>query len=225
MKGRTILLVEDDFLNRRVTKKTLTDYGFSAHEAKNAKEALHILETEHIDLIILDINLGEKQQNGIQLSHIIKEKYGIPFIFLTAYENPEIINNALTSAPQSYLTKPFKNTDLTTTIELALRKAAQQADNAKLTVRINDFNKEIPLNDIFYIASEGNYQYIYTYNQEYKIRTTILQLHEMLPKDRFIQIHRAFIVNKDKIEKYNNKQVFIKDTVLPVSRNFTFQFE
>ena len=46
---KTILLVEDDFLNRRFTKKILSENGYAVSEAKNSKEALEILQKESIN--------------------------------------------------------------------------------------------------------------------------------------------------------------------------------
>src|SRR5690606_4183357 len=106
---KTILLVEDNFLNRRLSKKVLTENNYRILEAKNAVEALEILKKESIDLAILDINLGENEKDGITLGGQIKEKFSVPFIYLTAYENPEIIKKAVSTTPYSYLTKPFKN--------------------------------------------------------------------------------------------------------------------
>lgn len=221
MMPKNILLVEDDFLNRRLTKKILVQSDYNVLEAKNSREALRILEAEIVDLIILDIHLGEDDVNGIELSHQINEKYRIPFIYLTAYENPEIISNALKSTPYSYLTKPFKNIDLITAIELAIRKEALATKETRtIVVKDEDFKKELNLNDIYYLASEGNYLLIHTGDSIYKIRSTIKQMQETLPDDVFVQVHRAFIVNKSKIEKFNNKFVYVKDTAIPVSRNF-----
>ncbi len=221
MMPKNILLVEDDFLNRRLTKKILVQSDYNVLEAKNSREALRILEAESVDLIILDINLGEDDVNGIELSHQINEKYRIPFIYLTAYENPEIIGNALKSTPYSYLTKPFKNIDLITAIELAIRKDALATKETRtIVVKDDDFKKELNLDDIYYLASEGNYLLIHTCDSIYKIRSTIKQIQETLPDDVFVQVHRAFIVNKSKIEKFNNKFVYVKDTAIPVSRNF-----
>ena len=57
MNGKSILLVEDDFLNRRLSKKILMESGFEVFEAKNTSIALDLLKKESIDLAILDINL------------------------------------------------------------------------------------------------------------------------------------------------------------------------
>ena len=64
MNLKTILIVEDDFLNRRLTKKVLQENGYQTLEAKNANEALAILNKELVDLAILDINLGDGEMDG-----------------------------------------------------------------------------------------------------------------------------------------------------------------
>lgn len=221
MEEKTILLVEDDFLNRRLSKKILSEYGYHVIEAKNAKEAIEILKKETIILIILDINLGENEQDGITLGNYFKDKYTIPFIYLTAYDNLEIINRAVATSPYSYLTKPFKNIDLLTSVEIAVRQSAdKEKHKPHILAKDGDYNVEVLLEQISYIESEGNYLLFHTNQKTYKTRSTIKQVMEELPKNIFIQVHRAFVVNKNKIEKFNIKNIVVKDTVIPVSRNY-----
>lgn len=67
MNSKVILIVEDDFLNRRLTKKILQENSYQVLEAKNADEALAILNKELVDLAVLDINLGDGEMDGISL--------------------------------------------------------------------------------------------------------------------------------------------------------------
>lgn len=220
MENKTILLVEDDFLNRRLSRKILSENGFSVIEAKNAKETLEILKKEKIDLLILDINLGEEEDDGIKIGQQLKEKYHIPFIYLTAYENPEIIDKALITKPYSYLTKPFKNVDLITAVEIALRQSAGLVKHKPtIFVKFGDYNVDLPIDTIDYIESEGNYLLFHTAEKVYKLRSTLKKIMEELPDSQFLQTHRAYIVNKDKIEKYNSKFLVINGKELPVTMN------
>ncbi|MCP9767158.1 response regulator [Lacihabitans sp. LS3-19] len=117
MGGKTILLVEDDYLNRRLTKKVLTENGYQVFEAKNANIAIEILKNQVIDLTILDINLGESTMDGINLSHQIHHQFSIPFIYLTAYDSTQFQKKIGSSNAKALLTKPFKNSDLLEAIE------------------------------------------------------------------------------------------------------------
>jgi DNA-binding LytR/AlgR family response regulator len=221
MNTKTILVVEDDFLNRRLTKKILLENGFQVFEAKNASEAIETLKKEAIDIAILDINLGEGETNGITLGQQIHDKFQIPFIYLTAYDTAKVIGEAVATSPYSYLTKPFKNSDLIASVEIAIIKSANQKKQ-KPTILVKDceYKVELPLEDLNYIESEGNYLLFHTDKKVYKCRSTISQIMELLSPSTFLQVHRAFIVNKNKIEKSNSKSVVVRDVQIPISKNF-----
>lgn len=167
MNSKVILIVEDDFLNRRLTKKILQENSYQVLEAKNADEALAIFNKELVDLAILDINLGDGEMDGISLGNLIQNKQKVPFIYLTAYENASIISEAIATSPYSYLTKPFKNSDLIASIELALIKSSKE-DKPKPTILVKDgeYKVELLTEDINFINSEGNYLLFYT-NEKY----------------------------------------------------------
>ncbi|MBL4587247.1 MAG: response regulator, partial [Flavobacteriales bacterium] len=79
-----ILLVEDEFMTRRHLKKKLTELEYNVvAEADNIDDAIGLLETEKIDLAILDINLGNENKDGIWLGEYIRINLKIPFIYLT----------------------------------------------------------------------------------------------------------------------------------------------
>ena len=144
MNSKVILIVEDDFLNRRLTKKVLQENGYQVLEAKNANEAMTILNKESVDVAILDINLGDDEMDGISLGNLIQNKQKVPFIYLTAYENAKIISEAIATSPYSYLTKPFKNSDLIASVELAIIKSTRQ-DKPKPTILVKDGEYKVEL--------------------------------------------------------------------------------
>lgn len=217
MEQKIILLVEDDFLNRRLTKKVLVENNYRVLEAKNAKEALGILKTETVICAILDIHLGEDEQDGISLGRQISESFSVPFIYLTAYENPEIIGQAVATSPYSYLTKPFKNSDLIASVEIAVRKFQSTKQQPTILVKDGEYNVELLLDKINYIESDRNYLLFHTNEKTYKTRSTIKKIMEELPDALFVQTHRAYIVNKSKIEKYTPKSVIVNGNEIPVS--------
>ncbi len=223
MNSKVILIVEDDFLNRRLTKKILLENGYQVVEAKNANEAMAIINKESVDLAILDINLGDGEMDGISLGQLIQNKQKVPFIYLTAYENAKVISEAVATSPYSYLTKPFKNSDLVASVELAIIKSAKE-DRPKPSILVKDDNYkvELPLEEINYIESDGNYLLFHTDKKIYKTRSTIAQIIELLPAIKFIQTHRAFVVNKDKIQKYSSKSVIVGNAEIPLSKKDVF---
>lgn len=222
MDTKSILLVEDNFLNRRLSKKTLSENGYRVLEAKNSEEAFEVLKKEKLDLIILDINLGEGEQDGISLGQQISDKYSIPFIYLTAYDNIEMFNKAIATTPYSYLTKPFRNVDLIATVEVALRQS-EKVNKYKPTIAVKEgsFKVALPIDEIDYIKSDGNYLLFHSGQQVYKSRSTIAQIMETLPETTFVQIHRAYVVNKNKIQEATPQNIVISNTTLPISKNYS----
>lgn len=221
MEQKTILLVEDDFLNRRLSKKILSDNGYRILEAKNAKEAFEVLKTEKVTLAVLDINLGAEEEDGISVGQALQKKYIIPFVYLTAYDTTEVVTRAVATTPHSYITKPFKSIDLLTAVELAIRQFSyKKMRKPSILVKDGEYNVELPLDEIAYIEAEGNYLLFYTDKKTFKSRSTIRQILEVLPGSMFIQTHRAFVVNKNKIDKFNIKSLVVQNEVIPVSKNY-----
>lgn len=222
MIQKTILLVEDDFLNRRLTKKVLLKAGYQVLESKNAKEALEIINVEKIDIAILDINLGEDKEEGIALGQQIQNSYSIPFIYLTAYANIPTLTLATATKPYSYLTKPFKDIDLIASIEIAIGKATQVQEKviSSINVKYQDHFVDLSLDMVDYIESKGNYLLCHSGNKVYRYRSTIKQILALATTVTFIQTHRGFLVNKDKIEKYNTKNVHINQRPIAISRHY-----
>lgn len=221
MKHKKILLIEDDFLNRRVTKKILLEKEYLVSECKNVSEAIEALKCETVDLAIIDINLGDEEQGGVSLGHYIKDNYDLPFIYLTAYDNDEIIKNAIATVPSSYLTKPFKSIDLITSVEIALRQYTKKVSQHFVTVKDGEYNVELLAEDIDYIESEGNYLMLFAGNKTYKCRSTMKEIMDKLPGNMFLQTHRAFAVNKSKVEKFSLKSLVVKDKTIPISKRFS----
>jgi DNA-binding LytR/AlgR family response regulator len=174
-----------------------------------------------VTLAILDINLGEDERDGISLGQELRVKYAIPFLYLTAYENTEIATRAVATTPQAYITKPFKNIDLVTAVALAIRQSASKAQRKpSVLVKDDEYNVELPIEEIDYIESDGNYLLFYACERVYKSRSTIKQILELLPASTFIQTHRAFVVNKTKIEKFTIKNLVVKNETIPVSKYY-----
>ena len=75
------------------------------------------------------------------------------------------------------------------------------------------------LNDIKWIEALGDYIKIVTEKQNIIVLSTMKYYAEILSEKRFLRIHKSFIINLDKIEKFNGKNVEISGKILPLSRN------
>lgn len=110
--------------------------------------ALEALENKDIDVALVDIMLGGSK-NGIDLAHEIKNRFKIPFIFLTSHADAATVKRAKETQPSAYLLKPFSKDDLFTTLEIALAKD----DEPDMTPFSGLSDREM---DVFKALSEGH---------------------------------------------------------------------
>lgn len=116
-----ILLVEDNPHIMKINHMALMMEGYRITEATTAAECMRVLDSEDVDLIVLDIMLPDG--NGVALCEQIKQKYEVPILFLSALgENKDIIA-ALRAGGDDYLPKPYDINVLIARVEARLRSA------------------------------------------------------------------------------------------------------
>lgn len=118
-----ILLVEDNKIITKALKYNLEQNEYDVINADNISETLKILENEKVNLIILDVTLPDG--NGFDLYKVIKEKYKINTIFLTAKDDENDIVKGLELGADDYVTKPFSTRELLARINRILLKEKQ----------------------------------------------------------------------------------------------------
>ena len=108
MDAKKILLVEDNPVNRRLAEFLLRSQGYQVREATSAQEAFEILQTEHPDLIVMDIQLPG--MDGLEATKKLKEQPStadIPVVAVTSYAMKGDREKALAAGCAGYVTKPI----------------------------------------------------------------------------------------------------------------------
>jgi diguanylate cyclase (GGDEF)-like protein/PAS domain S-box-containing protein len=122
MNNEKILIVEDEKVIALDIQRRLERYGYSVvGMASEGPEAIAVVGERSPDIILMDIELPGPM-NGIETAKKIRALYGTPVIFLTAYSEPSLIEQAKEAEPFGYILKPFKERELLTTIDIALYK-------------------------------------------------------------------------------------------------------
>src|SRR6266545_3318443 len=117
-----ILVVEDEKIVAKDIQRTLSGLGYSVVGiASSGEEAVRKSAELRPGLILMDIRLGGAM-NGIQAAGLIREQLNAPIVYVTAFSDSETLARAMSAEPFGYIVKPFKETDLRSTIELALYK-------------------------------------------------------------------------------------------------------
>lgn len=124
IKNKNILLIEDETFLRDILRRYLESQEYKVFEAGSGEEGLEILEKKEIDLVVLDIMLPKIQ--GWEVCEIIKEKYLIPVVILTARGEEDDEVRGLEIGADDYIVKPFKPKVLIARINGLLKKTSNR---------------------------------------------------------------------------------------------------
>ena len=123
MHPKRIIVVEDEGIVAMDISKCLTTLGYEVvFVADSGEKTLTKLEETQSDLILMDVEL-KGSMNGIDTAKIIKEKYNIPVVFLTAFEDETTLQKIGELGFHGYLVKPFEDDDLKRTIDSILNNS------------------------------------------------------------------------------------------------------
>ena len=236
-----VLLVEDDMIIATDISMLLEEQGYDiVGICTRAEHALETIESNAIDIVLMDINL-KGQMNGIEASAIILKNQGPPVIFLTSNTDDATFQQAIETKPYAFISKPFNQADLARTVavtwrrmqlekgeekEQAERKEVLPAEDHisimddRLFIRHKNELVKVFLKDILYAEADRSYCHLITENQKYFLSTTLLKIESQLPDDLFVRIHRSFVVNLKKIDSIGEAHTYltIDGKQLPISR-------
>jgi DNA-binding NarL/FixJ family response regulator len=117
---KKILIVEDDEIISQVIEWRLKNVGYTVSgKASTGEDAITLTEETSPDAILMDIAL-KGDMDGIETAKIIKEKFNIPIIFLTASSDEKTLNRVIPFQPAQYILKPFNDDDLRIALRLSL---------------------------------------------------------------------------------------------------------
>lgn len=129
MKGKRILLVEDELLIARHIEQMVKNLGYQvAGVVESGEQALRVAAEQAPDLVLMDIRL-KGQLDGIEAATRIWKLYSIPIVYLTAFTDEDTLVKATLAEPFGYLIKPFDEKELLVAIELAFYKHQVDTEN------------------------------------------------------------------------------------------------
>lgn len=141
-----VLLVNDDRLVLATLSSGLEEAGYAVQACASAEEARRVLGLERPDIAVLDVRMPG--QSGLELAKQLQEHPGLPFIFLTAYGDEDIVREAIAHGALGYLVKPVDIHQLIPAIEAAVARAADLWDlrntERQLQTALNE-NREVSM--------------------------------------------------------------------------------
>lgn len=138
MAAPQILVVEDSSIIARDIQRILRKLGYAVPSlAYSGKQALAAAEENRPDLVLMDIVL-KGDMDGIETAALLRERFNIPVVYLTAYADESTLQRAKITEPFGYVLKPFQERELHVAIEMALYKHKAEEERRQLYHRLEE---------------------------------------------------------------------------------------
>lgn len=213
------IIVEDEPLALERTKGYVQKLPFLnlLTTFDNATDALVFLQTEVVDLIFLDINLGEI--SGIRL--LETSKINSQVVITTAYPDYAIKGFDLNVC--DYLLKPFAFERFVQAVDKVrnnLMKPESLPDKKFIFVKTEYRLEKVMLDEVLYIEGMRDYRCVYTLNKRIMTLQTFGELEQEIPSHQVCRVHKSYMVAIDKIESIEKEVVKIGEKYVPVSETY-----
>lgn len=241
MSKTNILVVEDEGIVAKDIQNSLKKLGYHVPlVVSTGEDAVQAVEESNPDLVLMDIML-KGSLSGIDAANVIKDRYDIPVVFLTAYADESTLAKAKISEPYGYIIKPFKEIDLHTTIEMALYKHGKEMEIKKerdlysaiitdkaahdaVFVRSHSRLVRVSTKDISHVEALKDYVILHTPTTKYTVHSTMKDIQRALSGSDFLRIHRSFIVRVERIIAIEQPNIIIesgdKKITIPIGGSY-----
>ena len=222
MKKIKCIVVDDEplaiqLLENYVMKIPFLELVFSS---ENPIEVLDYIQKNEADLIFLDIQMPEI--SGINFMKIVGDK--LKYILTTAYS--EYALEGYEHNVIDYLLKPISFSRFEKSALKAQERFSvhETSSNSYFFVKSSGQQHKINFDEILYVESIKDYISIKTENHEYIVLDTLKSMENQLPKN-FARVHKSFILNLDKIDKIDLRNVFlISGKEIPIGETYRSEF-
>lgn len=186
----------------------------------SAIEARNYLKGNTVDILFLDVEMPG--MTGLELLRVLNER---PLtIMVTA--NKEYAVEAFELNVVDFLVKPFSLSRVTLAVEKAVELLLMRNSQLKRVeedhffIRDNKAIRKVQLADIRWIESKGDYVKIITTGLIHIIHSTLKNMEDNLPENKFARIHRGYLISLDKLEYIEDGAAYINGIALPVSETY-----
>lgn len=217
------LIVDDNQLARMAMKQLVSQVQMLelVAECSDAMQAYNYLNSGQVDLLFLDIEMPG--MTGIELTKKLGNKKPL-IIFTTA--KPDYAVEAFELNVVDYVVKPVS----TARFLQAVEKAKEALDSNKQEVKIEDKEfvfvkdngilKKLNVEDILYLEAMGDYVKVHTPQKFHVLHSTLKSIEEKLPLNKFLRIHRSYIVALHKIDFIQDGIISIGKSSIPVAETY-----
>ncbi len=230
MRKISCIIIDDEPYALDLVEDYVTKTPFLELKGKclSAFEALQIMNTEKIDLVFSDIQMPDL--NGIDFSKTLSANTKV--VFTTAFK--EYAFDGFKVDAIDYLLKPFNYQEFLKSATKALERIAKHEEKRPgftndnfIFVKSEYKQVKINLNEVYYFEGLKDYIKIWLSSQPKPILTlmSLKTLEQELPGEKFMRVHRSFIIALDKIESVERSQVVINKERISVADQYKGKFQ
>ena len=223
-----VIIVDDEYL----AQKLLQDYVSKVDSLQlvatcsNAFEAMNALNAYEVDIMLLDIQMPDL--TGLELVKSLEKKPAV--IFTTAYS--EYAVDAFNLAVTDYLLKPFDFQRFIQAVNKVIGnvqpKATPHQTTSDTVSHTNDFITvkadyklyKINFDDLLFIEGQHEYVTFHTTQRRITALFALKDLEDILPKDKFVRVHKSYIVSFRHIQDLDKNDVTVEGNKIPVGLSF-----
>lgn len=202
----------------------------------NALSTFSFLRENKVDLIFLDIQMDEF--TGIQLLETLKDP---PYVILTtafdeyalkAYEL-DVVDYLLKPIPFERFIKAvekvyarfLKDQNQKSSVQKPVAAPSQTAQPDYMFIKSGNKTVKVYFNKILYIEGQRDYLQIHTEDSRIMTLLNFKKIQEMLDPQKFIRVHKSYIIGLDKIDYIENNAIKIREKLIPVSNTYKIAFQ
>jgi DNA-binding LytR/AlgR family response regulator len=214
------IVIDDERIARDGLLDFIKEFDFLTciGDYANPLQAADLIKNREVDLVFLDIEMPRIK--GIQFAEMVNN-HSTMIIFTTAHS--EYALKGYTVNAIDYLLKPIFLEDFRRAVLKAKRlydlMYPNETDAQFVFFREDGVDHRVMIEDIVYARSLQNYVQLYlSDNRNLIVHKTLKALQDLLPPDKFIQIHRSYLVQRKYISAIDGLQAVVGNTLLPIAR-------
>jgi DNA-binding LytR/AlgR family response regulator len=214
------IVIDDERIARDGLLEFIKEFDFleCVGDYANPLQAMELIRNKAVDLVFLDIEMPRIK--GIQFAEMVNNNFTM-IVFTTAY--PEYALKGYKVNAIDYLLKPIFFEDFKKAVlkarSLFDMRYPESGDAQFIFFREDGVDHRVVIDDIAYISSLQNYVKVHLVDhRSIIVHQTLKGLQEILPGDKFIQIHRSYLVQKRCIASVDGLTAMVSNTPLPIAR-------
>lgn len=228
------IIVDDEPLARETMEMLISEVGELEliGNFNNAEDASDFINKVPTDLIFLDINMPDI--TGLEFAKSISKTTLV--IFTTAYSEYALDSYEVDAI--DFLVKPIETNRFRKAVEKAISYHALliaeenaeksddigSSDNEYIFVKSDRRYSKVNFKDILFIEGLMNYVVIQLEDQRIITKLTLKVISDMLPKGMFMRVNRSYIVNLERIDSFDNNDIFIKTYEIAIGNSYRDEF-